>query len=274
MIKKVRLVGRPLSDSDAVQFVDADGLVYDIRHIGNKICVSSTPYLYDIAAGNVAGRLALHKFGVNSDVNGTEEVVWSGGGLLPYLSSAELVKIKSDSANDTAAGSGARTVTLYGLDAAHVEQSELLTLNGVTAVTAVNSYLHVFRVRVRSAGATSWNEGVISVRNNADDTTLARVEIAKNQTQMAVWTVPAGKTFYMVSFWAGESNDRNTAVDLYARPPGEVFQNKLTVGVKASTDDKEWHIPRVFEAETDIEVRAQCSLTNASVSSGFEGWYE
>ena len=62
--------------------------------------------------------------------------------LYPYLAAASLLQVSSGSANDTAAGTGARTVTIVGLDANYNVISETLTMNGVTPVQTVNSYFH------------------------------------------------------------------------------------------------------------------------------------
>ncbi len=51
----------------------------------------------------------------------------------------------SSSANDTSAWSGARTIKIFGLDASGVEQTEMITLNGTTAVDSVGTYTRVYK---------------------------------------------------------------------------------------------------------------------------------
>ena len=58
-----------------VRFVDDTGTVYGIKQIDGKPRVSSMPYLYDIAEGNVANHYTMHKFGYNSAVPATDK--WS-----------------------------------------------------------------------------------------------------------------------------------------------------------------------------------------------------
>ena len=42
-------------------------------------------YELQVAKGNISGTVGLYKFGVNPDVNGTEEDIWSVGGTLIYM---------------------------------------------------------------------------------------------------------------------------------------------------------------------------------------------
>lgn len=96
----------------------------------------------------------IEKFGRNQDVDSSaNETVWAAGGLYTFASGAEDLEILSDDANDTAAGTGARTVRIVGLDANYNEFIDTYTLNGTTAV-AMNQrqYLRVHRCVVVSAG--------------------------------------------------------------------------------------------------------------------------
>ena len=87
------------------------------------------PFELQVARGQIQGHKTLFKFGNNSDINGSLETIWSHGGLYSYLAAASVLKVSSSSANDAAAGTGARTVTLAGLDASYNEISETVSLN-------------------------------------------------------------------------------------------------------------------------------------------------
>ncbi len=71
----------------------------------------------DISEGRVLKTEYIHKFGRNPSVGGAPETVWMQGGVYSYLTSASTVYVSSDDADDAAAGTGARTVTVLGLDA-------------------------------------------------------------------------------------------------------------------------------------------------------------
>lgn len=251
---------------------------YDSEYVDNKFRFSSTPYLYDIAKGNVDDHSALHKFGRNGDVGSTAEPVWTVSTTpYSYLSAAEVLKVVSDDTDDdgSPAGNGAQTVVVVGLDGNYDEVSATVTLDGTTSVaTTGTSFLRVFRAYVATAGSTGANEGTISIKNNAESVTLAEIAPGMNQTEMAMWTVPADNTLYIIKIWASESSQKDTLVTLWVRPFGGVFQNKLTFVLNGSVLDRAFEMPFVVTEKSDIEVRAETAVTGGVVAAGFDGWYE
>lgn len=79
-----------MSNFGYVGLKDENGLPYGIKHVNNKPRVSSMPYLYDIAEGNVTGHTPWSKIGYNPVVATSEEDVWSAGGLYVFPTSATL----------------------------------------------------------------------------------------------------------------------------------------------------------------------------------------
>ena len=73
-----------------------------------------------------------------------------------------MIDCVSDDADDTSAGTGARTIFIQGLDADYDELTEVLIMNGLTPVQSVNTYMRIFRTQNITAGATEWNEGMDS----------------------------------------------------------------------------------------------------------------
>lgn len=207
---------------------DTTGSSYGVPHIGNKPRVSATPYLYDIVKGNVAGHVALHKFGRNQAVGAADEIIWTPGGTghYPYNATACPLNIVSTDLDDTGSGIGARTVSIEGLDAAGSSYIETITMNGDIPVLTTGSYLRVFRAKVLTAGASVENEGLINIRDIAGGSIMAQIDTGQNQAEMAMWTVPAGSTFYMVHLWASESATKTTRIILMARPQGRCSTTK------------------------------------------------
>ena len=101
------------------------------------------PFNLQVARGQIPWHQSVVVFGYNSDVDTSVETVWPYGGLLQFPDTALQMKVSSDNANDTAAGTGARTVYVKGLNADHDVISEIVSLNGQTAVLTTNSYLHI-----------------------------------------------------------------------------------------------------------------------------------
>ena len=159
---------------------------------------TSEPFELQVARGQVAYHESVYKFGNNAAVANVTETIWQQGGLYSYLSAASVLKVSSSSANDTSAGTGARTVELFGLDGDYNEINEVVTLNGQTAVNTTQSYLRINRMIVRSAGSGGANAGVIYAGTGTVTTGVPANIYAtingdgSNQTLMALWTVPAG----------------------------------------------------------------------------------
>ncbi len=263
-----------------VRFVDDSGTVYGIKQIDGKPRVSSVPYLYDIAEGNVANHYALHKFGYNSTVGAAEETIWEESTPYSYLAAATVLKISSSDVDDTAAGAGARTVAISGLDTNYDEINETITLNGRTAVNSVNSYLRIFRGRVLTAGATESNEGTIYVGTGAvvagvPANVYATITVGHNQSLMAFWTVPNAHTAYMTHFYAstGVAN-KTTEILLYIRPLNEVFQVQRRYHIIAGVVDRTFTLPLGIVAKSDIEVRGTAAGGGGAISASFDMWYE
>ena len=241
---------------------------------------TSEPFELQVARGQIAWHYDVHKFGFNSDIDDSLETVWAQGGLYSYLAAATQLSVSSSSTDDTSAGTGARTVTLFGLDADYNEISETITLNGQTAVTTTNSYLRIFRMVVNSAGSGGENAGVIyagtgTVTSGVPANKYATIAIGDNQTLMALWTVPANHTAYLLQTdvtVATTQNNKYCTASLVARPYGEVFQVKDRFVKAESQTTLTYSLPLEFEEKTDIEYRAIGDSAGAdiAISAAFE----
>ena len=66
-----------MSYFSAINLKDENGLPYGVKHVNNKPRVSSMPYLYDIAEGNVTGHVHFDKIGYTVVSGTTIKDVWS-----------------------------------------------------------------------------------------------------------------------------------------------------------------------------------------------------
>jgi hypothetical protein len=240
------------------------------------------PFELQVARGQVDGHKTLFKFGINGDVGTSVETVWAQGGTYVYPASATVMKISSSSADDAAAGTGARTIAIFGLDADYNEINETVTLNGQTAVNTTNSFLRISRMYVVTAGSGATAAGVIyagtgTVTSGVPATVYGMVALNANQTQMAFWTVPAGYTLYLtgVYYTSGNTNANAwTNFQLIQRPLGGVFRQQSSSRVAGNGDFVlDLHTPIAFSEKTDIEIRAVASTSASNVSAEFEGIY-
>jgi len=231
-------------------------------------------FAFDIAAGRVAGWSHVNKFGHNSDVDVGSEDVWEvGGDYTGFIVNASTLEIFSSDVNDTAAGSGARSVKVFGLDSDYIEQEEIITLAGAGTVVSVNPYLRVHRVYVMSGGVNGENAGIITIQDT-QPVTLASIGIGDNQTHQATFTVPVGKVGIITQIWAGLGVGTGVAAEtdiaMLVRPLNEVFQTKFLLGLTTHWS----HPPRppiVVLAKADIKLRA---VNNDSINSNITGGFD
>jgi hypothetical protein len=241
---------------------------------------TTEPFYLQVARNQISFHKSNFKFGFNPDIDDSLETVWAQGGLYSYIASASVLKVSSSSTADTSAGTGARTVELFGLDTNYDEINETVTLNGQTAVNTTNEYLRINRMIVRSAGTGTQNAGVIyagtgTVTTGVPANKYATIAIGDNQTVMALWTVPRGYTAYLIQTditVATTQNNKYCTVHLVARPNGEVFQIKDKFVKAESSVHQAYTIPLKFEEKTDIEVRAigDSSGADIAISAGLD----
>ena len=244
---------------------------------------TSEPFELQVARGQIAYHHDLHKFGFNPDVDDALETVWAQGGLYSYLSVATVLKVSSSSTADDSAGTGARTVQLFGLDANYDEINETVTLDGQTAVNTTKSYLRINRMIVRTAGTGGINAGVIyagtgTVTAGVPANKYATIAVGDGQSLMALWTVPAGYTLYVSQTdvtVATTQNNKYSTVSLVARPLGEVFQVKDRFVKAESQTTIDYAFPLRFEEKTDIEYRCIGDSAGAdiAISAAIDGVY-
>ena len=232
-----------------------------------------------IADGKFVGHSIVNKFGRNPDIDSgsVPEDIWLGGGLYTGFptGSAETVVVSSNSVNDSAAGTGARTVEIFGLDADYFEQNETITLVGDSAAASTGEYIRVNRLIVRSAGASAHNSGNLEIRHSSTTANVfAEVSPTVNQTQIAAYTVPAGKTGYLRHVFVGIRGGNAVTVDgsVLIRESGQVFRpvREFTAANTAPYDQTIYGgVP--IPAKADIVIRVEASTANnVAVVAGFD----
>lgn len=240
------------------------------------------PFELQVARGQIDAHKALFKFGINGDVGTSVETVWAQGGTYVYPAAATVMKISSSSADDASAGTGARSIAIFGLDANYNEISESVLLDGQTAVNTGNSYLRISRMYVTTAGSGATAAGTIyagtgSVTSGVPATVYGVIALNANQTQMSFWTVPAGYTLYLTGVFYTSGNATANAwtnFQMVQRPLGGVFRQQSSSRVAGSGDFVlDLHTPLAFTEKTDIEIRAIASAGTSNVSAEFEGIY-
>jgi hypothetical protein len=116
--------------------------------------------------------------------------------------------IVSASANDTFAGTGARTVKITYLTSAGVLNTETVTLNGTTPVNTVAANIcYIEKMEILTAGSGGVAAGVISLKaaTAGGGATIGTIAAGETQTYWAHHYVPAGRTCNITSQWGGHT---------------------------------------------------------------------
>jgi hypothetical protein len=199
------------------------------------------------------------------------------GGILPFPSAALQLKVSSDSVDDTANGTGARTVFLSGLDANHNTISETVSLNGQTAVLTVNSYLHVNECYVATAGSLDSAAGTIYfgtgvVTAGVPATVYDVIQYDFNTRVTGSYTVPAGYTAYLSQglFSSGQASGTGPVTGrLMTRGTDDIRRTAAIVTINNGAADYVFEYPLVVPEKTTVEAQAIGTGNNNACSSMF-----
>jgi hypothetical protein len=224
-------------------------------------------FFLEVAKGNVPGHAGRTVVGSNPAVGLTVEDVWDPGGVLTYPTVGEQLEVSSTDANDTSAGTGARTVKLFYQDDNYVRQEETIALNGVSVVTTTaTDILRVEAMEVMTAGATKENTGQLNLTVVSAGAARGAILVGENFTKDGHYTVPAGKTAFLLNLFE-EINKNEDVVLRYkiTRGTNGIFRTAFKSSVYQSNVD----IPIIFTQsplveKTDVKVTA--ISTNAAAS--------
>lgn len=251
-----------------------------IRSDADAIIARTVESEIAIATGLFDGFSIVNKLGENPDVDSgtTPEDIWEGGGVYTGFptSGAETLEVFSSSASDTAAGAGARTLRLIGLDADWNVQSETVTLNGTTPVTTVGTYRRCHTAAILTSGsATAFNVGTITIRHSTTTANVFQTMLpGKNQTNSSGYTVPLGYTAYMRKIVVTIRGGSNNSIDgsIWTRTNGGAprLRRPFTVSTTAALNDIIYG-GLAFPEKSDIILRVTATAgTNIDVAGGYD----
>jgi len=270
-----------------VEFVDENGTLYGVKHIGNKPRVSATPYYVDIAEGNVANHTAVNKFGHNSTVGASLEPVWDYSGAYEYLADDTFATMYISSDNSADQG---MTYSVTGVDSDYNYSTVTATTDGSDGQTFValasgatdNKWWRIFRAQ--NTSGTDQTGNIYISKDNTDtgpngipddtDDIQAQVTIEGQQTLMALWTCPGDNIAYITSYYAATSSSKVTEVHLHIRPFGGVFNIKHVITINQGAYRHPFDFPLSVAAKSDIVVEASAAGGGGEVSAGFDLWFE
>ena len=253
---------------EVVNLADEDGNIINSFAAASNIVIS---------AGDLTGYSAINKFGRNPNIGGAPETIWMYGGRYVYLTSQSTVYAHSADTADSVSGTGARTVTIQGLDGNYESIEETVTVRSGVATTA--QFLRVFRAFVVTSGSTGTNEGNIIISTGAAGTGTVLADIGTigtgttyglGQTNLALYTIPAGKTGYLTAWniGVGSYNDAVT-VSLLSREFNSAFRTRDIMDVPGGSHVRNYSVPIKLPEKTDVEIIG-IATTGTNISSSFD----
>jgi hypothetical protein len=274
-----------------IQIRDANNVLKDIvvdqRPDGSLVPLNQKYFDYrlDLSRGYYTDMSVVDKYGFNDTLRnpiptGEFDTVWEFGPTKPVYTyptwtNAPIDRLSSSDAADT------MDIEVQGLDINGDFVEQTITLTGQTPVALTTALWRVFRMQNVDNNPTTgqgvdisgtvycFANGTVTagVPDNSADVYAVIID-GNNQTQMAVYTIPKGKTGYLMAGEIGilrTGTTANVEVAYRSRRFGEPFKVKKTIGLDNAAssnyqDDRAvWDpIPEL----TDIEISAAQTSSN------------
>jgi len=247
------------------------------RHTPAQMTRPVSTWGVDVALGSNADGV-VHKFGY-AVCSTTRTDISYGVPSVPWLTTAETLRVASGgNANDDIAGTGARTLTIEGLDENGAAISETIDLAGAAqSLPTAATFLREFRAYVATVGAYDGvNAGDITIETSTG-TTVMVVPAGLSQTFVATYSVPAGCKALLMGVYARVEGNKSADVTLWRRnrydvtapgstQPWRTFDRAVAV---LGTLQAQFSPPMVFEEHTDIRMTGQTGTGTAEVEGRF-----
>lgn len=190
--------------------------------------------------------------------------------------------ITSSSANDAAAGTGARTATIYGLDKDWNPQTESITLNGQTIVTTTKKYLRVFEIVIDTIGSGLKNAGDIYVVKTGTGgsytggvpgtLTGATIKLLVGESfgLSGMWTAPRGTIYRLDYLILSARSSAGIAILQHGFPTNNgIVYPRLKLDFTDSGSPSQMPIPGMItiKEKEDIYITGQASAAGTAIIS-------
>jgi hypothetical protein len=252
-----KLNNKWLNKTHTIGSPELDALIDTVTNTGTP-----KDFYAEVQKGNVPGSAIVIVDATNEQLSTAEEDdIWGFESSMIYPVAEEQWEVVSSSANDTAAGTGARQVLISYLDGSYNAQSEIVTLNGTTAVPTIA--VNMFRptstptqeVKVVLAGSTGKNEGDIIIRAVGGGANRGFIKTSRNAARDTHYTSPAGKTSFLISAIMS-THKGNDVIMTSLRTNGEdgLFVSGIPVGSYQNTNIISGIAPPVLPEKSDYKV--------------------
>ena len=209
----------------------------------------------------------MHKFGAVPALSiNTTGTIWDVNDTLYPWSAFDTPGVLTIPAVNAA--DNGHTVRVFGLDASFNEIEEDFTISSTGTVTGTKTFARVYRAYYFDDVS---NVGNINIQRGG--TTVARITAGKAQTLMAIYTVPRGKTAYLLQGVASIKYGGDATIDMFVRYFGQTSFRIGHSGEVAGTGmpyTYKFGIPIRIPEKSDIDVRASVRSNNSRVTAAFD----
>lgn len=234
------------------------------------------------------GGVPHRRYSRNRTIGTTYEMLDNNGAAGPQLrTTAAVMQVKSDSTSDTAAGVGARSVRIKGLNSAFAPLEEVVTMNGTTAVNTINSFIRINSMAVETTGTYGGvvtgldgaNIGTISLNALGNAAVLLSMFPQDGEEDNACQCVAAGFYVGISGYTVSVDTDKIVDVNMQLRGGADIVVAPFTatlliaefVGVTADGISA-FNPPLIIPSKTDFYAMGRVSQGAADIAFSLRGF--
>lgn len=249
---------------------------------------NSLPWSHHLAMGSMYQAHVHHQFGRNVAV-GTSYVPVSDLGIYrtPQPAAATRLRVKAGgNAGDTAGGAGARSVRLYGLNAAGDEITEIIATAGASAsASTTQSFIRLYLAEVYESGTYGTQSagshlGSITIENEAGTENWAQIQLngfPSGTTGIGTISIPRNHSALVSSISINPEGAKTTDVIILKRegilqdaaPYKPITKLQEFIGLTQAVEIT-FDMPLRFAELTDIGVLAKVGSGTGAISIDME----
>lgn len=223
-------------------------------------------FFLQLARGHIANHSFNHKFGaVPAMSTGVTGTIWDvNDTVYPWSAwdTAGTISVAAVNASDNG-----KRLTIQGLDANYKAQEETIVMSSAAPVAGTKIFKRLNRGFVVDG---STNIGDIEVTKGG--TTVLKITAGKAQTLMAVYTIPADKTGYLMQGVCSIQKSGDATGNMFVRYFG---QDSFRIGHSFEVEGAapytyRFIIPIPIPEKSDIDVRATVRTNNSRVTAAFD----
>lgn len=252
---------------DVPEMLPHNKTIYEVMMLsdkdGNIINTFGAASNVPISAGLVEGYSHVFRQGFNPNCqNGVEEGICSLSTAYPWSAwntpgTLSIVSTQADTG----------TITLTGLNTDFEVITESKTMTGTSAVTTTATFARLIdAVYTNSSGVA--NAGVITVSRGG--TAVAAIPIGYGASRNATYTVPAGKTAYLMQGNGNIGKGNNGEGHFKYRLENSSFVTAFIFLMYQNQFDFQFSCPIVLPEKTDLDVTAIVSNSGTAVGCAYD----